>query len=692
MKITIGTLSYGIAALSFLLLSIILVTSWRGRFQGALLAAATVVTFLWALALAFVHVPGLGGPYLSHSFEILRSGFWIAFLMKLLSLPERNQVISRRLEKPLFGLLIFACLAIALPGMMVSDSAESILWSTIVGPLMLAITGMVLVEQLFRHTRAEHRWGIKFLCLGIGGLFAYDFYMYSDALLFRGIDGELWQARGVVNALVMPLIAVSAARNPQWSLDVFVSRRAVFHTTAVLAAGLYLLSMAAAGYYIRTFGGEWGRIIQVVFLFGAALLLLVLMFSGTLRARLRVFLSKHFFNYRYDYREEWLNFTQTLTEGEPGVRIRERSIQAIAKLVESPGGALWLAHEQYGYTRVAHWNMPHAQGVEPASGELEIFLKEREWVINLDEYASNPELYGDLPLPRWLTAIPHAWLVVPLIAHQHLMGFIVLARSLANATINWEVSDLLKTAGRQAASYLSQVEAAEQLMIARQFESFNRVSAFIVHDLKNMVAQLSLLLANAERHKHNPVFQEDMLSTIENSVAKMRKLLSQLSEAGQTRGVAQRVELPKLLEGVAQAYAQHTPRPIFISDCANFAVWAEPERLSKVIAHLLQNAIEATPESGQVKLRLGCQGEGATIEIEDTGCGMSEQFIRERLFRPFATTKTTGMGIGVYEAKEAILELGGRVEVTSTVGKGSAFKVWLPCAKMTDENLMEKAN
>src|SRR6185295_13300899 len=167
--------------------------------------------------------------------------------------------------------------------------------------------------------------------------------LYSDALLFRRLNHDIWTARGIVDALCVPLLAVATARNPKLSLDIAVSRRFVFHSTAMSGAALYLLAMSAAGYYIRYFGGSWGVVLQMTFLFGALLLLFVMFSSGTLRARLKVFLSKHFFSYHYDYREEWLKFTQALSEGEPGTQLHERSIRAIAELVDSPGGALWLA-------------------------------------------------------------------------------------------------------------------------------------------------------------------------------------------------------------------------------------------------------------------------------------------------------------------------------------------------------------
>ena len=224
----------------------------------------------------------------------------------------------------------------------------------------------MLVEQVYRSTRPEDRWAIKFLCLGLGGLFVYDFYLYANAALFTAMDAQVWAARGYVAALVMPLIAVSAARNPEWSAPVGLSRSMAFHTTSLLGAGIYLILMASAGYYLRLFGGEWGDVVQSVFIFAAAMVLVLVMFSGTLRARLRVFLSKHFFSYRYDYREEWLNFTRTLTEGQPGEQLCERAVEALAGLLESPGGALWMREGNTSYQRASHWNWADIQGAEPA--------------------------------------------------------------------------------------------------------------------------------------------------------------------------------------------------------------------------------------------------------------------------------------------------------------------------------------
>jgi putative PEP-CTERM system histidine kinase len=258
-----------------------------------------------------------------------------------------------------------------------------------------------------------------------------------------------------------------------------------------------------------------------------------------------------------------------------------------------------------------------------------------------------------------------------------LFGFVLLQNSRSPVKLNWEVIDLLGIAGSQAASYLAQQEAANELMVARQFESFNRMSTFVVHDLKNLVAQLSLMNANAERHKHNPEFQQDMLETVTYSVQKMKLLLQKLGRGGRPDN-----KVPLAIEQVVRhavaLKAAFEPKPRLEVSAAGLYVLADRERLERVVGHLIQNAIEATPRTGEVCVRVaGTQGR-VLVEITDTGEGMSEEFVRERLFKPFESTKSAGMGIGVFESREYINELGGRLELTSKPSLGTTFRVLLP--------------
>jgi putative PEP-CTERM system histidine kinase len=244
--------------------------------------------------------------------------------------------------------------------------------------------------------------------------------------------------------------------------------------------------------------------------------------------------------------------------------------------------------------------------------------------------------------------------------------------------VNWEVSDLLRTAGRQAATYVAQARASEELARSKQFESFNKMSAFVVHDLKNLVAQLSLLLRNAQRHKNNPAFQQDMLETVQSSVQKMNRILMQLRSGGLPIEPPVPVRVDDVVERAVRSKSSSAMAPKLHASDVNLWVAASAERLERVIGHLVQNAIEATPAEGSVDVRVSRQGPDAIIEVCDTGRGMSEEFIRNTLFKPFESTKQTGMGIGTYESREYIRELGGRMEVSSALGKGSKFTIALP--------------
>jgi putative PEP-CTERM system histidine kinase len=691
MLTSVAVYSYTIAAVAFLFLSGFLLTSWRGRLHGMILTVACLLAALWAATLAYQVARGRPLSFLSDILEIARNAGWSVFLIMLLGpfqkMDASGSVRIRPFVLPITAFyLLLVMMAIYIHGGDSPPQGSLAFMTVITGRVAMAVMGMILVEQFYRNTPAKQRWGIKYICLGVGGIFAYDFYLYSEAMLFRQVNPEIWAARGIVNALIVPLIAVSAARNPQWSLGISVSRRILFHSAALFGTALYLLAMAAAGYYLRFFGGSWGNVLQAVFLFGAVILLLGVLFSGTLRSWLKVFISKHFYIYNYDYREEWLRFTRALSE--VGHGLGERTIQAVAELVESPGGALWIRRDSGNCEPVARWNMPLAQGGEPENSSFCQFLENKQWVIDLQEYDSNPEKYGAITLPEWLRAIPRAWLVVPLIQQRRLFGFMVLAQPRSRIKLNWEVNDLLKIAGNQAASYLAQQEADNALMVARQFESFNRMSTFVVHDLKNLVSQLSLLLSNAEKHKNNPEFQKDMIDTVDLSVQKMKRLLQKLSSGASVEKPAPLL-IDQLLQQAVAARSVAEPRPVLEIQEPGQQVLADWSRLERVVGHLIQNAVEATPRDGQVRVRLSREHDSAIIEVMDTGHGMSEAFIRERLFRPFESTKSAGMGVGVFESREYVHELGGQLEVGSKPSSGTTFRMTLPL--YTQHHAAEKA-
>jgi putative PEP-CTERM system histidine kinase len=495
------------------------------------------------------------------------------------------------------------------------------------------------------------------------------------------MDFDLWSARGLVQALVIPFVMLAAARNRDWKIDLAVSREVVFQSTALAASGVYLLAVAAAGYYVRYFGGTWGKTIQIALLFGAALLLGFLFSSGTLRARLRVLINKHFFSYRYDYREEWLRFTRLLSMSDSGLGLQQRCVKALADLVESPAGSLWLERGE-AYWQACTWNAPAVPYTEPRAGALIGYLRRTGWVVDLEERRAHPGRYPNLQPPAWLAADRDAWLVVPLATGERLLGFVVLQTPRAKIDVNWEVRDVLKTAALQAASFLAQVQASEALLEARKFEAFNRMSAFVVHDLKNLVAQLSLLLRNAQRHADNPEFRKDMLATVEHVVERMNHLLLQLRSGTAPIENARPVRLAPLVQRVV-AGKQAQGRSIGCDASGDVVALGHEDRLERVLGHLVQNALEATAGGGEVQVRLAEEAERALIEVKDSGIGMSAEFVRDRLFKPFSTTKRSGMGIGAYESERYVAELGGEIRVDSAPGAGTMIQVLLPRAGLT---------
>jgi putative PEP-CTERM system histidine kinase len=685
--VNMGAISYLIGGGSFLVLTILLATSWRGRLQGALLGGASFITFLWCIAMAWAALSQPIAPFrFLAAVEAVRDINWIVFLLHLLETSFRGTAV-RRARYLVHGLWICLLVLILLPNFELAGVPGGAMGFRAMAMLVLALVSLVLIEQLYRNNSPEQRWAIKHLCLGVGVIFAYDIFMYANALLFLKIDPDLWTARGLVNALAVPLIAVSAARNPKWSVAVAVSRRFVFFGTTLVGAGTFMLAVTAGGYYIRSFGGDWGTIAQIVLVVAAVLLVMTAVLSGQFRTRLKIFLSKNFYSFKYDYRDEWLRFIRTLAEGEPGPATQQRIIVALAQIVDATEGSLWVKGEDGSYSFAAVWNMD-APPTELLRGDHPIaaLLQGRRGVVDLYDPAQRPAT-TDPDVPS-LSPAAGAWLLIPLRHHEEVIGFVSVGRPRAPREINWEDVDLLQTAGQQAAGYLALYQASEALFHARQFEAFNRLSAYVVHDLKNMTAQLDLVVSNAKRHLNNPQFVEDAIGTVDNAVKRMNRLLAQLRKARFESPVSVPARLDHCLRQVVARRAGQRPVPALEmpADSA-VVVFADPERLAAVIEHIVQNAQEACREDGEVRVVFDREGAFARIRIVDNGVGMDTDFIRTRLFRPFDTTKgNAGMGIGVYETREFVLTLGGRLNVESTPGRGTTFTILLPIASVSAQD------
>ncbi len=658
--------------------------------------AAVALSAVWGAATLMLALnPSPTAWLLTTLADQLRYAAWFAFLLTLLRINRPAKGLSGTSSLLIWAVLLAAAgpLALGLAVLDVNalgDPARWILFSAMAMPVF----ALVLLEQVFRNATEDSRWNIKPLSLGLAGAFLFDLYLFSQAVLFNRPDDDALSIRGGVHALMMPLLLLSSTRRSDWIAKIQLSPKAAFHSATLLMAGIYLIFISGVGYYVRYFGGEWGRALQLGLVVFGLIVLVILAFSGTMRAKLRIFLGKHFFRYRYDYREEWLKFTRALSAQNSPQALGQQVVRGLAEMVESPGGGLWLRVKgEPAFSQTARWNIGQAHDKEAIDSPMCQYLADGGKLINLEDYRSFSRRYGTLKIPLWLQELPQAWLVVPLMVGDEFIGFVVLASARTLFEVNWEVNDLLKTASQQAASYLAQMQATEALLEVRKFDAFNKMSAFVVHDLKNIVTQLSLMMKNAKRLSGNPEFQQDMLMTVENSLERMRQLMLQLREGATPPGKAFGVNLSAIVTRV-QAVAAARGRTLEVEAIESIDARGHEERLERIIGHVVQNAFDATDTSGHVWLWLERASGQARVVVKDTGQGMTQEFIRERLFKPFQTTKQAGMGIGAYESYQYVQELGGKIEVQSEVNQGTTVTLLLPLfetQKTSDLHSVESA-
>ena len=678
----LGLASFAVAAVALALLGSALVLRASKGPSDRLFRLVVLAQATWAASMTLGHsAHDTAWTDAAVGAEALRNVAWTAFLASLPSDPPAHA--TRWSATRLFGVRGTATLlAVVLAGSAIvgaiADTGSQVIGGLFIGA---AVLGLVVLEQVHRNATQAQRWSIKFLSVCALGVFGFDLMIYTQSMIDARIDPSWWAARGIATALLVPLLALAAVRRDDWRIGLSISHKVIFHTAALFGAGAYLVLAAIGSYYVGRLGGQWGDVAQAVLLFGAAVGLVFFALSETLRARIRVLVAKHFFNYRYDYREEWLRLTRLLSapaDGDDGHEsLSRRSLEALSSMVEATGGALWRQEGEH-FDFVTGFAYEGPTDSIPADHPIACYLREREWVVDVAEARDDPARYPNMRLHPVFDA-PRAWLVVPLILGDDLLGIALLLQPRAPFNVNWEVRDLLKTSGRQIASHLGVRQAVEQLLQSRQFDSFNRMSAFVVHDLKNLVSQLTLLTRNASRHHGNPEFQQDMLATVENVVERMQALLRQL-RAG-TKPIEQpgSVSVRDVLNAVVLARRDATPVPrLELPGAGPLRVTAHEDRLERVIGHLIQNAIEACEAAGEVIVRADARLGEVVVEVADTGVGMSAEFVRTRLFRPFVSTKSHGMGIGTFESREYLREIGGEIEVESAPGRGTVFRIRMP--------------
>jgi putative PEP-CTERM system histidine kinase len=556
---------------------------------------------------------------------------------------------------------------------------------TLIFRLLFTVGALVLLHNLYAGASRQSQAVLRWPATGLAVLWCFDLNLFTIAYLGRAWPEELAISRGLA-VLALPVLLGIAASASGAGARLRPSRAVTFQTFSLLVIGAYLIAMVAVAQWLAYAGGNFARLVELAFLTVASVLAILVLPSRKLRGWLKVTLAKHFFQHRYDYREEWLRFTRTIGNfGAEAAPLGERVVKAVADIAESPAGLLLAPGDNGELTLAARWQWMSAEVPALALGTEACAYFERDgFIVDLDDVRAERCEHGEGAIvPAWLRDETRAWALVPLIHYERLVGVVVLARPPVPRRFDWEDFDLLRVVGQQLASYLAEHAGQEALAEASRFDDFHRRIAFVMHDIKNLASQLSLLARNAEHHAEKPEFRADMLVTLRNSSDKLNALLTRLSRYGGS-AVEQiaAVDAGAVARRVVEQY--RGIHPVILAECHDCTIAANRDSLEQVLCHLVQNAVDASGPESPVFVTLVPDGLNARFDVTDSGCGMTPDFVRTRLFKPFVSSKPGGFGIGAFEARELVRAMRGRLEVESRESLGSRFTVRLPQAAASD--------
>jgi putative PEP-CTERM system histidine kinase len=674
--------SHALAAVLFGALALWQLRRWNQQAGNRQLVAAFAVTSVWAILVAADGPLGMGAAIA----ESARNFGFLAFMYAILCSAEDDG--RQRAVKAVYTAVAAAIgLQLTIGGVAPQFAHAGLVYAALrsthqILGLTVAAGSLVLVHNLYGQAAPDSRWTLRLPMIALAGMWTYDLHLYTVAYLTRGPVDDLFAMRGAILSMLVPLFALASRRSAQWRVQ--MSRAASFQSLSVLAILAYLILMMSATRALEIIGGNWVRVAQVAIIFAMTIAAVILLPSGRMRAWMRVIVAKHFFEHRYDYRAEWLRFTRTIgSAGADEAPLAERIVKAMADIAEAPAGLLLVREEGGRLSLGATWRWGYDLPQTADETALVGFLERHSFVADLEQARRGALKAGEdsCVVPEWMARMEAGWAGVPLLHNDRLVGLVILQHPPLRRPLDWEDFDLFRTAGIQAASYLAEARTQEALANAGRFDEFNRRFAFIMHDIKNLVSQLGLIIRNAERHADKPEFREDMIATLHSSVKKMNDLLARLSRGNANVEPEPVRAMPVDRCVAAVAEIKRRVHPVEVEGEQGLAALADPGRLEQALMHLVQNAIDASEPDSPVLIRVGRRGGEAAIEVVDRGCGMSADFIRARLFQPFASTKDGGFGVGAFEARSLVTGIGGRLEVDSRQGEGTRFILFLPLAE-----------
>lgn len=653
---------------------------------GVSLVVALALSAVWAMAVAANGVDA----HSAHLAEAVRNLAWLGVVYRLFSADGRHTLLRpiRPVMYALAAIELFQILqGLIVPGFTLGSGSPDVLFhAAVMFRLMFTIGGLVLLHNLYGGAAPSARAALHWPAIAITALWLFDLNLYTVAYLTGAWPDELAALRGLaLLATVAALIPGLTGRRAE--LRFSPSRAVAFELASLLGIGIYLLAMTALGKWLSYVGGDYARLFRFGFLIAGVAAAALVLPSRRLRGWLKVTLVKHLFRHRYDYRAEWLRFNRTIGRaGSGSPPLEQRAIQSLCDITDSPAGLLLGPNDNGELVLSAQWQWRTAEVPAPAlQADACAFFERLGHIVDLDQVRGGTDCQGEAGIvPGWLLREPAAWAMVPLLHFDRLVGVAVLARPKVARMLDWEDFDLLRVVGQQLASYLAEHAGQDALADAARFDEFNRRIAFVMHDIKNLASQFSLLARNAELHAENPAFRADMLVTLRSSAEKLNALIARLGRYGKNGSDAVVAFDPSTVAGAVAAQFADRAR-VIVQAGPPLTMKGHAEALEQALLHLVQNGVDASAPGAPVFVSLARENGGVRIEVTDSGSGMSPDFVRNRLFKPFVSSKSGGFGIGACEARELIRGMGGRLDVESREGIGSRFIIRLPLAEITPD-------
>ena len=628
-----------------------------------------LIPFLYS---ALWSVPGLYQPL-----DFLHAALWSASFVLIVT---RNLDLKSRSTRWYF---IWSIPALCFAGAIASALGGKQLSSLHFYLYLIGCVGTLLVtEQMIRSSIGL----VRTVGISVGALFLLNLYVYASSLITRSVSADLVQTRELANAAVALLIFLAPLSTPAADRPrkIGLSRPLVFTTTSLVLAGSILVGIAGLSYVLRLGEREHGAIIQYFLLFLFALSLGFYLSSSVQRARIKVWINKNFFQTKYDYNAEWRLLSERLSRPTGDNDYATTAVEAIASIYNGTGGACYLKEGRQYVPRQkpnANDNLRPIE-ISGAEGFFQRML-DYNWIFLRGVSDPNLSRYNEL-IPETLADPVDTLLILPLISNDTLIAFVTVYTDAQHIEdFDFEDLDLLRMINKQIASFVGYHKLYEERVVARQFEAFHQITTFVMHDLKNLIAQQALVVENAARFIDNPEFIADAIKTIENSVAKMNRLIRKINENTPIDSEQSQFQCVRLVDVIDEAISKcngSRPRPeLHVLDDDMF-VEADPDTLVMAFTHLISNAQDACDsKDGKVDIFLSRESDRIQCRVIDNGIGMDDDFIENRLFKPFDSTKSTkGMGIGAYQYRQILSNIGGQISVESKVGEGSCFTVSLP--------------